>query len=488
MKKKNCKILYIEDDLAVATLAKKMLETHGYEVTIAETGQKGLEVLQDTRFDLLLLDNILPDISGLEILQLMKEAQDTCPVIFITASGNEEIAVKAFRLGAADYIIKNPSFSSILPFVVEKTLKNRKAVEARAKADDFVMKLINTAPDPLFVKDEDHNWILLNDAFCEFIGYSREELIGKTDYDFFPKEEADVFWEKDDEVFRTGIMNENIEEFTDATGKTRVIATKKTVFTHSFNGQKILVGLIRDITPRVKLEKKINRIRRENSAFMRHELKNLLSPVMAYSDLLLKAYGDTLSEKQQHYCNAISNASMRIAHLIDALKQLEDFEFGQKKLNTKKKNLLDVIENAVANNQFISESANVEIEIQNRAEQTYCMIDEDLLPGVFINLIKNAIEHVGPLEDQSQKKVIIDISNSDHEIAVGINNRGEPIPPESLSLFFEKFNSNRLVKKGGTGLGTTYALLITKAHGGKVTVASDAEYGTTVTVYLNAVS
>ncbi len=58
--------------------------------------------------------------------------------------------------------------------------------------------LLEVLPNPVFVKDEQHRWVLLNDACCRFIGHERSELIGKSDYDFFPKSEADVFWKKDD--------------------------------------------------------------------------------------------------------------------------------------------------------------------------------------------------------------------------------------------------------------------------------------------------
>jgi len=65
---------------------------------------------------------------------------------------------------------------------------------------------------------------------------------------------------------------------------------------------------------------------------------------------------------------------------------------------------------------------------------------------------------------------------------VKINNYGDPIPPEKMKVFFEKFNTDRIMKKDGTGLGTTYAYLITKAHNGDINVESTDEEGTTVTL------
>ncbi|MBN3924033.1 PAS domain S-box protein [Nostoc sp. NMS4] len=118
----------------------------------------------------------------------------------------------------------------------------------------FLYQTLNSISDPIFVKDRQHRWVLLNDTYCDFVGHSREELIGKSDYDFFPQAEADVFREKDELVFTTNIINENQDLFTDAQGITHLISTKKSCFEDE-TGNKFLVGIIRDII----LEHKVNK-------------------------------------------------------------------------------------------------------------------------------------------------------------------------------------------------------------------------------------
>ncbi|MEH2298719.1 MAG: PAS domain S-box protein [Nostoc sp.] len=110
----------------------------------------------------------------------------------------------------------------------------------------FLHQMINGISDPIFVKDRQHRWVLLNDTYCHFVGHSREELIGKSDYDFFPQAEADVFRQQDELVFTTNITNENQDLFTDAQGITHLISTKKSCFEDE-TGNKFLVGSIRDI-------------------------------------------------------------------------------------------------------------------------------------------------------------------------------------------------------------------------------------------------
>jgi two-component system NtrC family sensor kinase len=64
--------------------------------------------------------------------------------------------------------------------------------------------IINAVGDPIFVKDRQLRFVLINDALCRFVGHSRETLMGKTGDGIFPKEQMDVFREKDEETFRTG--------------------------------------------------------------------------------------------------------------------------------------------------------------------------------------------------------------------------------------------------------------------------------------------
>jgi rsbT co-antagonist protein RsbR len=103
-------------------------------------------------------------------------------------------------------------------------------------------------PDPWFFKDREHRWVALNRAFCDLLGRPREELLNKTDPDFFPPEQAKIFWEQDDKVFHTGLCDLNEEFITRADGTTKVLWTRKTpVYDNA--GQIIgLAGLIMDVS------------------------------------------------------------------------------------------------------------------------------------------------------------------------------------------------------------------------------------------------
>lgn len=126
------------------------------------------------------------------------------------------------------------------------------------RSKEFLQGVINTIPDPIFVKNQKHQWIVLNEAFCQFMGYPLEILLGKSDYDFLPQHEADIFWEQDELVFIKGSSSEIEEKLTNRQGITHLIATKKSLHKDSA-GNLFLVGVIRDITERKRVENELKR-------------------------------------------------------------------------------------------------------------------------------------------------------------------------------------------------------------------------------------
>jgi two-component system, NtrC family, sensor kinase len=142
-------------------------------------------------------------------------------------------------------------------FGVSRDVTDRHQVEQQLKvSQEFLDRILDGIPDPVFVKDEDHRWVLANRAFCEMLGLERGQLIGKSDYDVSLKEHADVFWEQDSLVLSTEIENVNEEYHSDISGRIRFVSTKKTCFRDASNN-KFLVGIIRDISDRKAAEEAI---------------------------------------------------------------------------------------------------------------------------------------------------------------------------------------------------------------------------------------
>jgi len=121
--------------------------------------------------------------------------------------------------------------------------ERKQTIRQLQEAYHFNEQLLNAIPDPVFVKDRKHRWMLVNDAMCSLLGRSRSELIGKSDFDILPPNQSAVFWEKDELVFKTGQENINDEVITDSKGRLRNIQTKKTLINNN-----LLIGIIRDLT------------------------------------------------------------------------------------------------------------------------------------------------------------------------------------------------------------------------------------------------
>lgn len=112
---------------------------------------------------------------------------------------------------------------------------------------DFFKNMLDALDDLVFVKDRKHRWVFLNLSCCNFWGLPREKLLGKTDFDLFPQEQSEVYWEKDEEVFTKGQPVLNIEPQT-IDGCIYTISTKKSLYTDPHTGEEYIVGTIRDIT------------------------------------------------------------------------------------------------------------------------------------------------------------------------------------------------------------------------------------------------
>jgi diguanylate cyclase (GGDEF)-like protein/PAS domain S-box-containing protein len=130
--------------------------------------------------------------------------------------------------------------------------------EELQRSKEFLSTIINTIPDPIFVKDRQHRWIALNEAFAKFLGYPLEDLLEKTDYDVFSEAEADIFHQQDEMVLKTEQEYQNEESLTDRQGITYQIETKRSLHKDAA-GNLFLVGVIRDITQRKRVEDELKR-------------------------------------------------------------------------------------------------------------------------------------------------------------------------------------------------------------------------------------
>jgi len=120
------KVLLVEDEEKVARFISKGLEEEGYIVETANNGKKGLELLGERSYDILLLDLMIPEIDGLEVLQNIRAWGIDTPVLIITAKSSKEDVVKGLDSGSDDYLTKPFSFDELLARVRALLRRSRK--------------------------------------------------------------------------------------------------------------------------------------------------------------------------------------------------------------------------------------------------------------------------------------------------------------------------------------------------------------------------
>lgn len=108
------KILVVEDEIGIANFLKQGLEEENYEVFVANNGEKGLELALNNKPDLILLDWMLPKMTGLEVCKLIRKNDAKMPIIFLTAKDTVQETIEGLKAGANDYIKKPFSFEELL--------------------------------------------------------------------------------------------------------------------------------------------------------------------------------------------------------------------------------------------------------------------------------------------------------------------------------------------------------------------------------------
>lgn len=108
------KILIVEDEATTLSFLKKGLMENGYSVDIAADGKQGLFLAQEVDYDLLILDVMLPELNGFELLSQLRQLQINTPALFLTARDEVTDRVRGLQLGADDYVIKPFAFSELL--------------------------------------------------------------------------------------------------------------------------------------------------------------------------------------------------------------------------------------------------------------------------------------------------------------------------------------------------------------------------------------
>ncbi|MFA5078109.1 MAG: HD domain-containing phosphohydrolase [Dehalococcoidia bacterium] len=184
-------ILIVEDDPADARLIRKLLKDapgidyrDRYAVNLAE----GLELLRHNNISVVLLDLHLPDCRGTETLMAMKNEHIHTPIVVMTDPDDEKTRLEALKMGAQDYLVKGQIDIHILFRAMRYAISRKQSEDAILKSKILLQNVIDSTPDWIYAKDQQHRFILVNKTFAESQHVQPQDMIGKPDTDFFSDE------------------------------------------------------------------------------------------------------------------------------------------------------------------------------------------------------------------------------------------------------------------------------------------------------------
>lgn len=150
------RVLYVDDDPALARLASRVLGRQGMEVVHAASVASGLELFQNGQFDVVVLDHYFQTATGMEFLAAIETVPARVPVLYVTGSNEAQIAIDALKAGAADYVIKNvgDDFFPLLLAAINQALENHRLRQTKEEADRLLIKAKEHAE--MMVKEMNH--------------------------------------------------------------------------------------------------------------------------------------------------------------------------------------------------------------------------------------------------------------------------------------------------------------------------------------------
>jgi len=191
------KILCVDDDEDLLHINASILQSAGYQVVEACSGHECLERVKAERPDLVLLDVMLPDASGLDLCKKIKEDPDLSGPYVILISGQEISSgsqIKGLEIGADGYIARPVSGHELLARI-QAILRIKITEMALRKSMERYQTLVETMNDGLGIVDEDIVMTFVNDKLCEMTGYSRSEIIGRPVSSFLEEESREILKE-----------------------------------------------------------------------------------------------------------------------------------------------------------------------------------------------------------------------------------------------------------------------------------------------------
>jgi two-component system phosphate regulon sensor histidine kinase PhoR len=479
------RVLIVDDEEVVRNGCQRSLETVGYRIDTAASGQEGVAHLEDETYDVVLLDLVMPDMDGMQVLEWIREHRPEIPVIVITGFATVAKAVGAMRAGAFDFIGK-PFTPDYLRIVVNRAFERRQLVaEAQKLREEKALDLytivqeqsrlrtvFNCMGGAVLVTNRNGEVVLHNPAALRLLRLARDTVIGR------PFAASVHDGEAAEMVIQVMRDSEAVtREFHPGAISPRYLrACCAPVRTPSGK----LVGsvtLFEDITE----QKKIDRMKSEFVATVAHDLR---SPLASIQQLVwaVQSCADENRERRRQLLERIDARLTDQLTLAGRLLDLCKLEAGEFPLELRRCSGKPIVRDAIELCQPRADAKQILLVHQPLEETWWIKADQAQIREVFLNLIDNAVKYT-----PANGRVTVAESVCAQTIVVEIADTGLGIEQQDLPYIFDSFfrsTTEQIKTIGGCGLGLSIAKRVAVAHGGHIEVASEPGRGSRFSVHL----
>jgi two-component system phosphate regulon sensor histidine kinase PhoR len=470
------RILVVDDSKEVRDfLADTVLATEGFIVDTARDGKEGLSAALADTPDLIITDQAMPKMTGLELVEHIRQAGLRIPIILMTAEGSEEISVQAFRAGVNDYFTK--------PFDPEELLTSIHGIltggqgyrgegSPRSSAQETstlttrqLAAILRQIRDPLLVIDYNGKVSLYNRAAQPFMNKVDEgkPAVGRLLFDVTDNRSLlDIFQYVDGKLITTQEVQLDDE---------RVLSAHITEIEDV--GRAIVM---RDITYLHNQE----RLRNDLVMTISHDLRSPLTTILGCIELIGKVA--KLDTKQMLLADQIRDSVTRITDLISELLEHNRIETGAKQPREPLL-LWQLVRGAAESLAGRADLKKQRLLLDFLEDNLQVLGTPSRLQHVFGNLIDNAIKYT-----PEGGEISVNIRREEDQAVCAVSDSGIGIALADQPHIFERFYRTQQAagKYEGTGLGLNIVKTIVEQHEGRIWVESQPGNGTTFTVMLPA--